>query len=154
MIYRAFFDRQPGTIEGFFTIQDEHGKPVFKRLQARSGQNGHTNTDWVRGKSPIPYGNHYLWIGYPVGVGTRAGKTGIGEFYPISNMAGDRDLIQGPAPQILRRSIGLHAENAYRGSAGCIVLVDVEQAYAEVFPWLRKIAGGQRYMDIVVCGKV
>ena len=150
MIYRAFYDRKDGNIEGFFTIQDENGKPFFQHLNARSGQKGFENTEWSRGKSPIPFGDHYLWIGYPVGIGTRAGKTGIGEFYPISNMAGDRNLIQGPSPQITRRSIGLHAENSYVGSAGCIVLVDVEQAYTEVFPFLRRIAGGQLYMDLKV----
>lgn len=150
MIYRAFYDRQPGQIEGHFTILDEAGKPVFKHLQARSGQRGFENTDWTRGKSPIPMGKHYLWCRYPVNVGTRAGRTGIGEFFPISNVAGDRGLIQSVDKQSHRRDIGLHAENAYQGSAGCIVLVDVERAYAEVFPWLRKIGKEQHYIDLVV----
>lgn len=52
--FTAWFDRRPDTIAGYFTIQDLSGKPVFKRLSARSGQMAHVGSNWTRGKSPIP----------------------------------------------------------------------------------------------------
>lgn len=155
MMYKAFYDRRPDTVDGYFTIQDEHRNPVFKRLLARSGQMRAVGTNWMRGQSPIPFSKdvagekHYLWLN-SLHPHSKAGAYGIGEFFPISSSLKDKDLIQGPRPDLIRRSIGLHAENKYPGSAGCIVIVDTDKAYNEVFPFLRDLAKTQEYIELVV----
>jgi hypothetical protein len=127
MIYRAFFDRNEETTNGFFTLQDEKGKKLFERLPARSGQTGYTKTDWIRSRSPIPYSKwiikpYRLWLA-SVNVGMTSKANGIGEFFPISNTEGSRE-IQGPYHGQERMDIGLHWENDKPGSAGCIVLLN------------------------------
>jgi hypothetical protein len=141
----AFFKRDPNSIEGLFTLQ-ENGEPIFKRLRARSGQAGFTKTNWNRGKSPIPFGNYLLWLDSPLDIGKRAGAKGIGEFYNISSTTDNRRIIANPGGIEKRWDIGLHAENSYPGSAGCIVLVDVDHAYEKVFPYLRQL--GKRVQTI------
>lgn len=118
--YTAYYDRQPGTISGWFTLQNNEGKKIFTRLSARSGSYAAVNFDWVRGKSPIPYGRHRLWLN-PVNRGQWAGSKGIGEFFPVSNGDNPR-LIAGPNGGE-RWDIGLHPENGIPGSAGCTVLL-------------------------------
>lgn len=120
--YTAFFDRNVNTILGRFSIRDKKGNYIVEKLVARSGQVGHTGTSWTRGKSPIPFGRYNLNT-MPNNKGQFAGVSGIGEFFPIDNM-GDRLTIRDPENFRRKRlEIGLHEENGYAGSAGCIVIV-------------------------------
>lgn len=153
----AYYDRKPGTIEGLFTLQTvENGVPtkLFNRLPARSGQQSYCDTDWVRGQSPIPMGRHFLWLD-PVNPGTWP-KTpgGIGEFYPISSGLMNRRIIMAEDTGKVRMDIGLHPENAYPGSAGCIVLLhDTPVRKAEVmrlFAFLRTLGKSRETIDLVV----
>jgi len=121
---KAYFDRSSDTVDGKFTII-ESGVTVFKQVHTRSGQRGYTKTNWIRNKSPIPYGEHWLWL-RPLNPGAAPGATGIGEFYNISSNTNDVLTIVG-GPGEVRRAIGLHAENKYPGSAGCIVVVSLNQ---------------------------
>ena len=124
--YTAFFDRDTTTVDGWFTIQEFNRKTgrvtkLINRVAARSGQAGYTDTDWVTGQSPIPRGTHTLYTA-PLNKGQDAGATGIGEFYPIDN-CGDRTSIWTANRRFRRLNIGLHEENKWRGSAGCVVIV-------------------------------
>lgn len=127
MIYKAYFDRDGKSIEGWFTLQvtDPVTKQTTKlidRVPARSGQYKYTLTDWVTGKSPIPWGKHKLSTkSQPLQmppVGTR--------FYPIGSHIGGI-TIYGPTGHS-RTAIGLHRENQYPGSAGCVVIVNKADA--------------------------
>lgn len=159
MTIRAFYDRQPGTITGAFTLQSGTVK-LFDRLPARSGQRGHEGTSWIRGKSPIPFGEMRLWLS-SLNRGQMAGERGIGEFFPISS--GDnrrliawRELGEGPAPGGTgeRWDVGLHPENALPGSLGCIVLLtDTPQREAQVrrlFTYLNDLSKTQPWMRLTV----
>lgn len=122
--YKAFFDRSKTTINGRFSIRAADGEYIIRRAAARSGQRGYTQTSWERGRSPVPFGVYNLYTD-PNNEGQVAGKTGIGEFFPIDNQ-GDRRTIKEldvPEPRY-RLEIGLHEENGYPGSAGCIVIVN------------------------------
>lgn len=146
----AWYNRQPGTVDGFFTLQN-NDRQLFTRMPARSGQRGFTDTSWERGKSPIPYGVHTLFL-TPSSIGQLPTGAGIGEFYPIGGAINPR-VIQGGVAQ-RRWDIGLHPENAYPGSAGCIVLrwdtpawrIQVER----LFIFLRKLAKTQKTMRLEV----
>lgn len=134
---RAFYDRQANTIEGRFTVRTiDEGQIVkeFVRLPARSGQKGFENTSWVRGKSPIPFGEYLLWIDKPLQPWQDAGRSGIGHFLNISNTPTDRRGIYGDTGQV-RKDIGLHPENGWEGSAGCIVLIPSDEMW-EMFQYL------------------
>ena len=123
---RLFYDRRKGSIEGVLTVMDATGKKLLDKLPARSGQNGYTETNWVPAKSPIPLWqpqiSYYLHLS-PVQNGevfpTKA--SGIGLFFPISTHPSNPDLIEQGKNR--RWHVGLHPENAYPGSAGCIVLL-------------------------------
>lgn len=157
---KAYFDRNPQNVEGFFTLVEIEGlevKPLFQRLPARSGQAGYTKTDWVRGKSPIPYGKHLLWLS-PLDTGKFADYNGIGEFYPISNREGSKRMIwtEKPSSSFLgvRQDIGLHPENKYPGSAGCIVLLvdtpERKQRVTDLFNYLREQGKSQKKIALEV----
>lgn len=120
--FTIFFDRRDGDIEGLFSIRWEDGSYAFEKLQARSGQRGHTHTNWENGLSPIPYGNFFL--NSPANnIGQRAGATGIGECFPIDNQ-GDRLTIVNPDNHGQRRQeICLHEENKFPGTRGCVAIV-------------------------------
>jgi hypothetical protein len=125
--YRWFYDRQSTTNIGAFTLQHAAtGKPVihdgvvFKRIKGLSGSKAQAHTEWVTGKSGIPYGRAFLWL-KPVNPGTKPGVAGIGEFWPISDMLDDSTVIWSPDKKQKRLHIGQHADNAIPGSAGCIV---------------------------------
>lgn len=140
MITTAYYDRQADTIEGFFTLRAvENGQIIkeFRRLPARSGQKGFENTSWTRGKSPIPFGEFWLWIDKPLQPWASAGERGIGHFLNISSSRVNRRLIQGLNGQ-MRDLIGLHPENKFAGSAGCIVLVESPQIW-EMFRYLEEL---------------
>lgn len=140
--YRAFFDRKDDTIDGFFTIIDTR-KPdskVFNRLPARSGQAGYTHSSWIRGKSPIPFSKELgktelmIHMQRPQNFEQWPLPAGVGEFWFISNSTKDPQTIQDPSnPKFERVAVGLHPENLYKGSAGCIVLLhDTESREKEV----------------------
>lgn len=140
MHHRIFYDRNNGSIEGLLTINrvEDDGivTPIFKRIKARSGQWWHKATSWKRGKSPCPYGEHFIstqperLLMEPVGT----------RFFPMCSDPKNKRLIQHPTDGRLQRwDIGLHRENRYPGSAGCIVIVDDAMAekmfdYIETIP--------------------
>lgn len=155
---KAYFNRHESTIEGVFTLQaaDKNGKiqMLFHQLPARSGQKGYTHTSWERNKSPIPYGEHRLWL-KSVNPGTfPTTPGGIGEFYPISNTSDRRVIANKLDPNERRLDIGLHPENAYAGSAGCIVLlIDTPKRKKEVerlFAYLRGLGQYQEFIELRV----
>lgn len=158
MTIAAYFKRNANSIDGQFTIQKvENGivKPIFKRIHVRSGQAGFTKTHWVRKKSPIPAGLEY-WIHLqPVGEGTHAGATGIGEFWPISNSRTNVQHIIEPGPKPVgvpineRWDIGLHEENKWDGSAGCIVIVKENEAH-EIFEYLDQLRKTEKLLPLKV----
>lgn len=154
----AFFDRSETTIDGYFTLMIKEpgrsARKLFERLPARSGQSGYTNTNWTRGKSPIPFGIHHLWL-KPVDPDKWPDYNGIGEFYPISSNEKNKRKIQGLSNRAKERwDIGLHPENQYPGSAGCIVLlVDTLERKAAVkalFKFLRLLGAKQDTIRITV----
>ena len=137
----AYFDRDKSGIDGFFTLQqviDGKATKLFERLPARSGQRGFTHIEWVRGKSAIPFGPFRLWTD-SIKPEKKASFDGIGEFFPISN-GDNKRLIQGTGTA-QRWDIGLHRENQYPGSAGCIVLLDnrpdLDDKVTRLFAFLR-----------------
>lgn len=122
--YRAFFDRDPNSIDGAFTLQYfDHttGQKVvpFHRLPARSGQRGWTKTDWTTAKSPIPF-HEDLWLSTN-SVPLQMEPKGT-PFFPIGSSPKNIGTISGPKGY-KRTNVGLHLENQYPGSAGCIVLL-------------------------------
>lgn len=119
MIITAYYKRPTQGIDGVFTIQDNQGNKLIDRVKARSGQKGHAHTSWTRGKSPIPFGMHSMSL-VPYNRGQVAGRTGIGQFYPIGNDGGHYRIVEGKR---IRTAIGLHEENMWDGSAGCVVIV-------------------------------
>ena len=120
--YTAFYDRNLHTILGKFSIRAADGTYIVEKLVARSGIPGYSKTDWIRGKSPVPWGEFNLST-VPNNIGQVAGKTGIGECFPVDN-EGDRMTIRNPENKRQRRlEICVHEENAIPGSAGCIVIV-------------------------------
>ncbi len=140
MKHRLFFDRDINSIEGLLTLlrieDDGEVVPVFKRVPARSGQWGHTKTSWKRGKSPIPFGNHWM--------STTAGKLYMApygtRFYRIGSEPNNLDVIKDKRGN-QRTLIGLHKENQYNGSAGCIVVVSMAMA-DKMFDYIDSIKEG------------
>ena len=151
IITTAYFDRSEKTIEGFFTlrtIERDDSDPSklkiikeFVKLPARSGQKGAEKTSWERTRSPIPWTRNanveavkknpsqfpeclWLWLRKVLQVGEWAGDKGIGEFRYISSGLTDPTTIQSPSnPSLIRKVIGIHPENNYPGSLGCLVLL-------------------------------
>lgn len=133
--YAAFYDRSPATINGALTIQEYNPatrgvKKLINKIPARSGQGSYVNHSWVRGKSPIPYNVEvegqrlYLWLRPRLKEGTiLAPARGIGEFWPISSSPAGERVIEAAETGQIREDIGLHDENYFEGSAGCIVIV-------------------------------
>lgn len=179
LITTCYFDRNPKSIEGLFTIRtvDETGKVVkeFAKLPARSGQVGYTDTSWIRGKSPIPFTqeskdlivlknpnqfpkNLWLWLKNVLQVGEWAGMKGIGEFRYISSSKTDPNIIQSPEnPSLVRHDIGLHPDQItprLKGSAGCIVLAcDTEEQKTRLLvarEYLNELAKTQKHIKLVV----
>lgn len=145
---KAYFDRK----KGFFTL-NEDGKEIFKQLPARSGQRGFENTDWVTGKSPCPKGDLLLWLS-PKDVGVLPKGKGIGEFYPISSGEFDRNTISESNGNRKRLYVGLHPENAFAGSAGCIVLLwdtpDKKAKMLALFKYLKELRKEMPYIQLEV----
>lgn len=123
---KMFFDRRNQRLS---IIAD--GEYIVKRHPARSGQPdkpgmAYQSTSWISGKSPIPYtdelggGRYYLWT-TPLRNRGQFDNKGIGWFYPISSSPNNSKLIQSGVK--MRQSIGLHPENMWKGSEGCVVLL-------------------------------
>jgi len=157
--FTAYFDRNPEDINGLFTVQDHDGGKLFNRLPARSGQPGFTNTSWIRGKSPIPYSGELnsnelkIWLKKPQQFEQWPKASGIGEFWAISN-SDDMRTIRGISKDFIRQDIGLHPENMYKGSAGCIVLVhdtaDQIIQVVKLHKFLLKLIGQYDYLPLIV----
>jgi hypothetical protein len=141
--YKAWYDKK----KGLFTIQDAKGVPVFKRLLVRSGQRGFLNSPWVRQKGAIPTNKqvaggklyiHTTSIKDPKG---DFNNDGIGLFFPISDSLEQTLQIRGLKDRELREAIGLHPENKWDGSLGCIVLVwwKSKARIEKLFSWLQEL---------------
>jgi hypothetical protein len=146
-----------GSIDGVLSVVDATGKKLIDKLPARSGQNGYTETNWVPAKSPIPLWQpqvtYYLHLKpiedndvFP----TR--PNGIGLFFPISTHAHNPALIEQGSNK--RWHVGLHPENAYPGSAGCIVLLwntPLRKAKVEgLFALLKILSKSQNVVQLTV----
>lgn len=124
MSYRAFFKRQRHSIDGWFTIKEirKTGEVIlFERLPARSGQVGHTETNWERGKSPTPTGDHLL--------STRGVNLNVRPdtlFFPISSKPGGPVITNPENLDEFRIACGLHFDTPPPGSAGCIAIADMD----------------------------
>lgn len=144
MVHDLYFDRSTTTVDGKLTLHKD-GKPVFKQLAARSGQAGHTSTNWETGKSPIPFGRHWLQARY--NLLQMAPKNT--PFFPIATGKGQRVIWEGGQRNRQRKDIGLHKENQYKGSAGCVVIVNPDEADA-LFHYLTMLANAEPYLRFVV----
>lgn len=158
-MWKAYFKRGLTSCEGVLTIQkSENGQVVEKpinQILTRSGHPDFFNREWVRAKSPCPRGLFRLWL-TPTNKGIAAGQTGIGEFYPMSSDDSRFNINEnecGPMPvgaTIRRRSqIGLHEENKWRGSAGCLVVVK-HTDWIKIRDLLRELGKTQPSIDILV----
>lgn len=144
--YKAWYDKK----KGLFTIQNDKGIKLFERLFVRSGQAGYLNAPWVRNTGAIPtnkqVAGNKLYI-HTTPVKDAKGdfnNDGIGLFFPISDSLTRKDIIRGLNPREERWHIGLHPENKYNGSAGCIVLlwntVNRKKKVSSLFTWLECLA--------------
>lgn len=149
-----WLDRTPGTISAVLTLQRAVGNTVtkvFDKLPVATGQYPFTDggpDDWVRGKGSTPFG--YYWLSTkrealkmePVGT----------PFYVISTNKGERTII-GPDGKT-RSDIGLHLENRFPGSAGCVVLLANTAERAKraraLFDYLDKIHENEPYIRFTV----
>jgi hypothetical protein len=162
--FTLYVDRNPNSIEGRLTLQPDvtqikantliDDNTPFIRLPIRSGQKGYEGTSWVRGKSPIPFGQFRLWL-QPLSRGVLPGKTGIGEFYPISSSVKDKRLLQHTHNKhFIRQDIGLHRENALPGSAGCVVLVantpEESRLIDRLFDFLTQLGKSFEWLPVIV----
>jgi hypothetical protein len=126
-----YYKKSKNKIEGCLSIivRDDNKEVIesesIRDVVARSGAPGFHNTNGIRGKSPTPDGNYYLWNSRDrIQQYNDLDATGseIGRFYPISSGETNHRLIKHSSGE--RWDIGLHDENSFRGSAGCIVVVD------------------------------
>ena len=134
----ALFVRKKDNIEGWFHLFDDEGKKIITAL-ARSGKYGYEPTSWHRGKSPVPYTNDaYIWCNRVLQEGQHDPKGAeIGEAWHISNHPHDHVRFSGPSGKY-RTYIMIHPENDYKGSAGCIVIVD-DAAWKTISKELKKV---------------
>jgi hypothetical protein len=124
---------------GHLTLQDHAGYAIsflhnkkthlFKQMPVRSGQAGYLNAPWVNSKGAIPLTSQvgtkklYLHLAPIVDKDGTFDLNGIGLFFPISDSVERTDIIRGNNSKENRWVIGLHPENKWVGSAGCIVLL-------------------------------
>lgn len=151
---------------GHFTVQDEDGIPIshngftFKQLPARSGQAGYLNAPWTRSRGAIPYnhqvkgGKLYLHLQPVKDPRGDFNNNGIGLFFPISDSTEQTKTIKGFFSREVRFDIGLHPENRWNGSAGCIVLLwdnpQRESTVKALFDWLELQAKTKKYIELKV----
>lgn len=162
MSWKAYFKRGTTSCDGLFTLQyAENGKVIskpFDRIHARSGAPSFYNTEWVGGKSPIPRGTFHLWLASN-NRGQDAGSYGIGEFFPISSddskiyIREDQCAGWGPHPVGVeprkRSEIGLHEENKWKGTAGCIAIVNTDD-FDRIKAFLHKLGVNLTDLEIEV----
>lgn len=152
MTHTIYFDRKTTSIYGVLTLQrvDDNGQAhkMFERLPCSSGQRGHTDTDWVQGKSPTPMGRH--WMSTKVEALQMEPKGT--PFYVMGTEKGSR-RIQGPG-QAHRTHIGLHLENRHPGTAGCPALLhdtpERECLAWALFAYLDRLHKYEPYIQFVV----
>jgi hypothetical protein len=113
----------------------------IRGIAARTGQPKFyaKGYDYLRAKGGCPEGNLYLWINPKYiqqnGDLVAEGRE-IGQFYPISSSEFNHREIRNPEdPSQVRWDIGLHPDNAFRGSAGCVVIVR-QSDFKAVDAWL------------------
>ncbi len=120
-MYTAYYDRKASNNTGLFTIQHAvNGVATkdFERVAARSGSYRYRNSSWIRGKSPIPYGVHWLAT-RSVPLNIRPGE----RFFAIGSKPGNIAILQHPTNVHQHRMyIGLHWDTPPPGSAGCIAI--------------------------------
>ena len=150
---KVFYAKKAGQL----TVQDDAGYPIvfvhkgktykFKQLPVRSGQAGYLNAPWTRSVGAIPY-NHQvktneLYIHLQPVKDSRGdfNNDGIGLFFPISDSKDQVRTIKGADAREVRFDIGLHPENRWVGSAGCIVLLwntpERKEMVEALFAWLK-----------------
>lgn len=157
--FTLYFDKQVHSIDGALTLQaydpdTKKARTLFHRMAARSGQKGYEGTDWVRGKSPVPFGRHQIDL-HSLKAGKWSDYDGIGEFFKIfTDSSNTRRIYDHKRNNYQRFDIGLHPENTKPGSAGCIVLLGrnpLERAQVEkLFAVLRGISDESPVIDLVV----
>lgn len=154
MSHTIFFDREENGIDGVLTLQKWDGNnatKIFECLPARSGLNGYTKTDWVTGKSPIPWKRQkgYWMNTAPVPLWMEPRGT---PFFLISTKKGTGIIIDTKGRT--RTSVGLHMENDYPGSAGCIVLLhntpERKKAVLSLFEYLKKLRNHEPFIRLIV----
>lgn len=151
MAHSLYFDRTKGTIYGVVSLIKAEGNKavkVFSRLPARSGSFAGSNDDWIPGRSPIPFGHHWMNTA-PVPLWMEPKGT---PFFLIGSEKGTGVII-GPNGKT-RTAIGLHLENNIPGSAGCIVLEwdtteKKKQAFA-LFSYLKALKSAEPFVEVVV----
>ena len=149
----AEFDRKQDNVYGTFSIYELSPKGekkfIFKDLPASSGQRAFTQTDWVAGKSPTPYGEHYLMLKQEVLQMEPKGTP----FFRICTDPSFPRLLKSSSGKI-RQDVGLHLENQYPGTAGCVALLCNDAgrkklAY-EVFDYLKTLGKTWPYIKLRV----
>jgi hypothetical protein len=130
-IYVDRFDGAKGHT-GVMSIRDSDGRWVFEKLRFRTGLAGYGSTDWIVGKSPIPtleasgrrvYYVHLQHVNKNNEASPISRKpNGIGWFWPISSSPTDPWTISDTDSSGKRTFIGIHAENAFDGTNGCVGL--------------------------------
>lgn len=115
----------------------------LRNIKIRTGINRpyFLKRDWYRGKSGCPIGTHLLWTkrNY-IKQYHDLDATGreVGRFYPISNNIEDHRVIRADYGTQYRLDIGIHDENDFPGSAGCIVVIN-NKDFRELVKKLEKL---------------
>lgn len=147
-IYEVFCARDVDSfnIQLSFIKRDPKTSKVIESESIRdiSGRTGQRNFfakgyDFLRAKGGCPEQNLYLWIDPKFiqqnGQLLAKGKE-IGQFYPISSSETNRREIRNPQDlSQVRFDVGLHPENAFEGSAGCLVVVR-QSDFKTIDTWL------------------
>jgi hypothetical protein len=142
--YTLWYGRNRNNVDGVLTLNGKNAQGevhnVLIRLPARSGQNGALAVDTIANRSAIPYNgkdvkpfaSYWLWTKpYDPTVFLPQTPAGIGRFYPISSGNNKRNIVvMDGTHAVIRVDCGLHPENAYPGSAGCVVLLHRNRAEA------------------------
>ncbi len=145
LFYKDFI----GSFDGELTIavKDKQGnileKETIRGIPCRSGARSFSEKIDIAGKTPIPVGKHYIWTQPEVIMQKNdfvAEGREIGEFFPIGTQTNRHIIPARGIYKISRFHVGLHPENAFPGSAGCIVVVGTEN-FKRVSALLKKYPG-------------
>lgn len=139
--YTLFLDRfnqfQQGHL-GVMSLRHKDGRFIFQQLPFRSGLPGYGETDFERGRSPIPRldkiktGELFLHIdkinknGFDNAI--PQDKSKIGWFVPIGDDKNDAYTIEGYDG--IRTAIGIHGDHNRPGTAGCPGF-EIDEKYQE-----------------------